>query len=76
LRRGGDHLLLVVAVRQPRHCVEAGREAAQLDLRGVAAQRFDEHAPALAVDRAHPAQVPVEAAGLDQLREGQLLQHR
>jgi hypothetical protein len=54
--------------------VEAGREAAQLDLGCVLGGALDQCAAATGVAGAHVAQVAVEAARLDQARERDLVE--
>src|SRR5262245_26320856 len=56
--------------------MEAGGQAAELHLGGVAGERFDQDPSAPRVHRPHTTKVLVEAARLDQAGEGELLEHR
>ena len=59
---------------QVSDCVEPGGEAVQFDVRGVLVERVDECLAPTGIRRAHLAQVPVEATGLDQRCQRELVQ--
>jgi hypothetical protein len=68
--------LFVSVLGQAGDGVEPCGQAAYPGAGGVSAQCMDEDFAAGGVERAHPAQVPVEAAGVEQRGQGQLIQGR
>ena len=68
--------VLVGALRQVRHRVEAGRQAGEPDAGRVPLQRLDQRGPPPRVHPAHLAQVPVVASRPEQGGQRELVQTR
>ena len=69
-----DDALLVDPVRQVGHGVEPGGQAGEPHRGGVPGERVDQRGAAAGVAGPHPAQVAVEAAGLHQQGERELVE--
>jgi hypothetical protein len=71
---GGDDGLLVGRSAEVHDGVEAGRQAGHPGLGGVCGERCHQGGAPGRVGRPHPAQMPVEAPGLDHPRQGELVE--
>jgi putative membrane protein len=70
---GGDDRLLGEPGREPGDQVQAGRHAGGAETGQVRGQASQQGIPAAPVDRAHPAQVPVELPVREKVGEGELV---
>ncbi len=73
LGRRRERTSLVDVVGKPRQHVETGRRADRPHGWQVPFERPQERVAALAIDRPHPAEMVVELAALDEVRERQLV---
>src|SRR3954449_4388031 len=71
-----QHACLAQLRRQDGKDVQAGGDPAHLDLRQPLGERFEQHVAAAAIAEAHPPQVTVELAALEEVCEGELLEAR
>ena len=68
--------LLVDPVRQIGDEMQPGGDPRRLERGRVLPQRFEQRVAAAPVQRAHPAQVAIELAAVQEVGEGQLIEDR